>query len=126
NRKQFHFKLLTSKDNESVPAYSSPFESLFNTILDLKQEQKNEQTEIQSLVCSLYFLLGRQNKVSKYLGRTTSTISSHMKNGKTDVILKAFHHIVEVLNELGENQSVEQNDELQTNLRQNITSRLHD
>lgn len=126
NRRQFHFKLPNAPNDNSFQAYSKPFEILLNTSLHLKQEQINAQTDIQSLVCSLYLLLGQQNKVSEYLKRTRSTISSHMKNGKTDVILEAFLNIVEVLNLLETEQTHHHTDELQTSIRQNIIHRLHD
>ena len=126
NRMQFRLELPPLLEEKGFQVYSKQFETLLNTSLTLKQEQINEQTEIQSLVCSLYFMLGQQNKVSKYLGRTTSTISSHIKNGKTDVILNAFYNIVDVLNSLETKQAYRQTDELQTNIRQNVTNRLQD
>ncbi len=124
NRMQFRFKLLHSQDANGFEVYNSEFETLLNTVLTLKQEQINEQTELQSLVCSLYLILGQQNKVSKYLGRTKPTISSHMKNGKTDIILNAFHDIIKVLTSLETERANHSVTELQTNIRKNINSRL--
>lgn len=125
-RNQFHFKLPHSPDGDGFEIYNKQFEMLLNTNLTLMQEQMNDQTEIQSLVCSLYLILTRQNKVSKYLGRTTSTVSTHMKNGKTDIILNAFVNIVNVLNSLGKEQANHQTNELQITIRQNVTQRLQD
>lgn len=125
NRRQFYFKLPDSPNENSSP-YIKSFEVLLNTSLHLKQEQINAQTDIQALVCSLYLLLGQQNKVSEYLERTRSTISSHMKNGKTEVILEAFFNIVGVLNSFEAGQTHYRTDELQTSIRQNIIHRLHD
>ncbi|WP_405101940.1 hypothetical protein [Oceanobacillus sp. FSL H7-0719] len=124
DRMQFRFVLPHSHATNGFEVYSSEFEKLLNTILSLKQLQINEQTEIQSLVCSLYLILGQQNKVSKYLDRTKSTISSHMKNGKTDVILDAFHDIIKVLTSLETQPNDHRVNELQTTIRQNVNNRL--
>lgn len=123
-RMQFRFELAPRKDASGFEVYSREFATLLNTSLSLKQEQINEQTEIQSLVCSLYLMLGQQNKVSEYLGRTKSTISSHMKNGKADVILDTFYNIVDVLNSLEMGPVNNQTEELQLNIRQNVNNRL--
>ena len=74
--------------------FRSQFETLLNAILSLQQNQINEQTDIQSLVCSLFLILNQQNKVSKYLDRSASTVSSHMKKGKCDNIISAFTDIL--------------------------------
>lgn len=122
NRIQFRFELSHSQGANGFEVYNNEFETLLNTVLALKQEQINEQTELQSLVCSLYLMLGQQNKVSKYLGRTKPTISSHMKNGKTDIILNAFHDIVKVLTSLETDNHLV--NDLQSNIRNNVNSRL--
>ncbi|MCT1905312.1 hypothetical protein [Oceanobacillus sojae] len=126
NRLLFHFKLPHLSDKKGFTVFSKQFETLINTSLTLKQEQINEQTEIQSLVCSLYFILGQQNKVSEYLGRTTATVSHHMKQGKTHLILNAFYNIVKVLDSLGIQDWQVQTDKLQENIRQNIRTDLND
>lgn len=126
NRGQFRFALPESPGNVGYEIFNKQFETLFNTSLLLKQEQINEQTAIQSLVCSLYLILEQQNKVSQYLGRTTSTISSHMKNGKIEVILNTFNDIVHVLKSLEVSGEEGQNEELQANMRKKITKHLHD
>lgn len=125
-RMQFRFALPGLSNGNSYEVFSKQFETLFNTSLTLKQEQINEQTDIQSLVCSLYLIVGQQNKVSKYLGRTTSTISSHMKKGKAELILNTFHDIVNVLNSLEQNTADHQIATLQKNIRHEITNRLQE
>lgn len=125
DRKQFRFEIPSLLSNKSLGVFSKQFETLLNTILSLKQEHMNEQTEMQSLVCSLYLIVGQQNKVSQYLDRSTSTISSHMKNGKTDVILHAFDDIVHVLNSLEVDDEECLTDGLQTNIKENVMNHLH-
>lgn len=125
-RTQFHFSLPSLQAEKGLEIYNKQFEALLNTCLSLKQELLNDQTDIQSLVCSLYLLLGKQNKVSEYLDRTRSTISTHIKKGKTDDILKTFYNIVQVLISLEVEQENREVDELQTNIRQNVTHRLQD
>ncbi|AOV07736.1 hypothetical protein [Sporosarcina ureilytica] len=126
NRVQFRFELHGTPDKSGFEIFNKQFETLLNTSLTLNQEQINEQTDIQSLVCSLYLIVGQQNKVSQYLGRSTSTISSHIKNGKADMILNAFYDIAHVLESLEENDGEGQSNKLQTNIRKNIITRLHD
>ncbi|GGP10840.1 hypothetical protein [Oceanobacillus neutriphilus] len=126
NRLLFRFELPRLSDEQGFTVFSQQFEALINTSLTLKQEQMNEQTEIQSLVCSLYFILNQQNKVSQYLGRTTATISYHIKQGKTQLILNAFYSIVKVLDSLGLQNSKPLNDKLQENIRENIRTHLPD
>ena len=75
---------LSEKSLEGYHFFRSQFETLLNTILKLQQDQINEQTDIQSLVCSLFLILNQQNKVSHYLDRSASTVSSHMKKGKCE------------------------------------------
>lgn len=125
-RMQFRFKLPDMSKAEGFEVYSKQFETLLNTSLRLKQEQMNRQTEIQSLVFSLYVMLGQQNKVSEYLGRTTPTISSHMKNGRSELILNAFNNITDVLHSLETDASKHYADELQNIIRQQVVARLHD
>lgn len=126
NRMLFRFELPHLSNEKGFEAFSRQFEILLNTSLSLKQEQIDEQTEIQSLVFSLYLIRGQQNKVSEYLERTKGTISHHMKQGKTQVILNAFYDIVKVLTSLEEGDRNRQADELQTNIRQDISNHLHD
>ncbi|MHA6251166.1 hypothetical protein [Oceanobacillus sp. CAU 1775] len=125
-RMQFYFKLPDVNKEASYEIDSNPLELLLNTNLKLTQEHANAQTELQSLVFSLYLILGQQNKVSKYLGRTKSTISTHMKNGKTDIIIEAFENIVQVLNGLETESTTNKVTELQASIKQNITNRLQD
>lgn len=124
-RGQFRFALPASPNETGFEVFNMQFETLFNTSLSLKQEQINEQTAMQSLVCSLYLVLGQQNKISQFLGRTTSTISSHMKNGKIELIINTFNDIVHVLESLETNKKEGKTDELQTNMRKKIINHLH-
>ncbi|GGB31664.1 hypothetical protein F3157_03955 [Virgibacillus dakarensis] len=126
NRSLFRFALPRSQREQGYTAYSEQFEALINTDLTLKQEHMNEQTDIQSLVCSLYLILGQQNKVSQYLGRTTATISHHIKQGKTQVILQAFDDMVKVLGSLGAPDEAFLADKLQSNIRRHINHHLGD
>lgn len=119
SKTQFRFEAaypLTSRD------FGNSMEILLNTNANLQQALIDSQTKIQSLVCSLYLILGRQNKVSEYLGRTTSTVSTHMKQGNTELVLDAFYAIVEVLDELGSVR--EPTEDLQATIRKNIADRL--
>lgn len=132
NRSQFNFELDNFSSNKSLEGYHlfrSQFETLLNAILSLQQDQINEQTDIQSLVCSLFLILNKQNKVSHYLGRTASTVSSHMKKGKCDDIINAFTDIVSVLNSLQAHSKSNQqviNNQLQNNIKQIVSNNLHD
>lgn len=126
NRLLFRFALPSLSDEQGFTVFSKQFETLINTSLTLKQEQINEQTEIQSLVCSLYLMLGQQNRVSQYLERTTATISHHVKQGKTRVILNAFYDIVKVLDSFDTQNKHHLTDKLQTNIKHNVVNHLHD
>ena len=98
-------------------------------ILKLQQDQINEQTAIQSLVCSLFLVLNQQNKISHYLDRSASTISSHLKKGKYESITSAFNDIVKVLNSLQpESEHTQQviNDQLQQNIKRIVSDHLHE
>ncbi|MFB4473092.1 hypothetical protein ACDI16_09080 [Oceanobacillus caeni] len=124
NRLLFRFELPGLSDEQGFTVFSKQFETLINTSLTLKQEQINEQTQIQSLVCSLYLILGQQNKISQYLDRTTATISNHMKKGKTQVILNTFYDIVNVLDSLEAHDKYHLTDKLQTTIRQHVLNHL--
>lgn len=125
NRMQFRFELTSTVNENKFDTYQNEFKKLLNTSLTLQQEQINEQTTIQSFVFSLYLILGQQNKVSEYLNRTKATISSHMKNGKTDIILATFDTIVDVLNALEKKTSSHITDELQMKIKQDVNNHVH-
>ena len=131
NRLQFNFELDDFSSNKSLVGYHlfrSQFETLLNAILKLHQDQINEQTDIQSLVCSLFLILNQQNKVSHYLGRTPSTVSSHMKKGKCEHIIGSFNDIVKVLNSLhpeSERNQQEINNQLQNNIKLIVNNDLY-
>lgn len=132
NRVQFNFELDDSSSNKSLEDYHlfrSQFETLLNVILKLQDDQINEQTAIQSLVCSLFLILKQQNKVGHYLGRTASTVSSHMKKGKCEHISSAFNDVVKVLNSLQPESKRNQqviNEQLQNNIRRIVSDQLDD
>ncbi|GAA0339348.1 MULTISPECIES: hypothetical protein [Oceanobacillus] len=126
DRLLFRFALPASSNEQDFTVFSKQFEILINTNLMLKQGQINEQTDIQSLVCSLYLILGQQKKVSEHLKRTTATISHHMKQGKTQIILHAFDNIVKVLDSLGAQDNHRLTDKLQTNINHHIITHLSD
>ncbi|GAB2575624.1 hypothetical protein [Gracilibacillus alcaliphilus] len=126
NNTLFRFELPSLSTKQGFTVFNKQFETLINTSLTLKQEQINEQTDIQSLVCSLYLIVGQQNKVSQYLGRTTATISTHIKKGKTPVILHAFYDIVKTLDSLESQEKPPLTDKLQTNIRQHVRNHLND
>lgn len=131
-RGQFNFELADFINEESLEGYHlfrNQFETLLNTILTLQRDQMNDQTDIQSLVCSLFLILNQQNKVSYYLDRSKSTVSTHMKKGKCESINSAFNDIVKVLNSLQpESVRNEQaiNDKLQNNIKQIVSDQLND
>lgn len=129
-RGQFNFELADFINEESLEGYHlfrNQFETLLNTILKLQRDQMNDQTDIQSLVCSLFLILNQQNKISHYLNRSASTVSTHMKKGKYESIMGAFNDVVKVLNslqpEIEPNQQVT-NNQLQQNIKQIVGNRL--
>lgn len=140
NRHQFNLELghfSGDSSNECSPVgyqlFSSQFETLLNTILRLQQNHIMEQTDIQSLVSSLFLILNQQNKVSDYMGRSPSTVSSHMKKGKNDAIIASFNDIVTVLNSLDTTNGLDTdtnpqvtNDKLQNNIKLIVGNNLHD
>ena len=117
------FQLLPVLNENHHPASYNSFETLINSNLQLQQELIDQQTDIQSVVCALYLILGKQNKVSEHLGRTTATISHHMKQGKTTLILSAFHHILCVLESL-EKKEQPPIKQLHGNIRSRVTHQL--
>lgn len=131
-RGQFNFELANFINEDSPEGYHlfrSQFKTLLNTIIKLQQEQLNDQTDIQSHVCSLYFILNQQNKVSHYLDRSKSTVSTHMKKGKCESINSAFNDVVKVLNSLqpeSEHNQQAINNQLQQNIKRIVSNRLAD
>ena len=132
NRNQFNFELANYLNENSFEGYHhfrSQFETLLNMILKLQHDQIKEQTAIQSLVCSLFLVLNQQNKISHYLDRSASTISSHLKKGKCESITSAFNDVVKVLNSLQpDNENTQQviNNQLQQNIKRNVSDHLHE
>ena len=135
NRDQFNFALdfTGNKSLEGYQLLGSQFEILLNTIFRLQQNHINEQTDIQSLVCSLFLILNQQNKVSNHIDRSASTVSSHMKKGKCDNIIRAFTDVVSVLNSLHihsevDSESIQKvmNEQLQNNIKQIVSNDLND
>ncbi|MDX8046199.1 hypothetical protein SH601_09370 [Gracilibacillus sp. S3-1-1] len=126
NRSLFHMALPNVSDKHGWNTFSKQFETLINTSFRLKQEHINDQTNIQSLVCSLYLIFGQQSEISQYLERTKGTISHHMKQGKTQVILQAFHNIVELLDSLEVSAEYQLTDMLQKNIRYHVMNHLQD
>ncbi|WP_203249108.1 hypothetical protein [Sporosarcina beigongshangi] len=132
NRDQFNFGIADFLNENSFEGYNlfrSQFETLLNMILKLQHDQIKEQTAIQSLVCSLFLVLNQQNKISHYLDRSASTISSHLKKGKCESITSAFNDIVKVLNSLQpERKYIQQviNDQLQQNIKRTVSNHLHE
>ncbi|WP_318614556.1 hypothetical protein [Sporosarcina sp. YIM B06819] len=131
-RDQFNFELtdfLHVSSSEGYHLFRSQFETLLNMILKLQQDQINEQTAIQSLVCSLFLVLDQQNRISHYLGRSASTISSHLKKGNFESITSAFNDVVKVLNSLQpESEHAQQviNNQLQQNIKRSVSANLHE
>lgn len=132
NRDQFNFVLadfVTEKSFEGYHFFRNQFETLLNAILKLQQDQINEQTDIQSLVCSLFLILNQQNKIGHYLDRSASTVSTHMKKGKCESIMSAFNDVVKVLNSLQPGSESNQqviNDQLQQNIRRIVANQIAD
>lgn len=132
NREQFNFGLanfLSEEQLENDHSFNNQFETLLNTILKLQQDQVNDQTSIQALVCSLSLFLNQKNKVSHYLNRSASTVSGHIKKGKYESIIEAFDNIVKVLISLPPKGTFNEdliNNQLQQNIKRIISSRLDD
>lgn len=132
NRDTFKFELvrfLNDKSFEGYHVFRSQFEPLLNRLLTLQQNLINEQTEIQSLICSLYLILNQQNKIGSYLDRSASTVSSHMKKGKCELIGNTFEDIVKVLNALQPKSAYDQqliNNQLQQNIKRIVSHQLTD
>lgn len=131
-RDQFNFELadfIPRKSLEGYHFFRRQFETLLNTIVKLQQEQLNDQTAIQSLVCSLYLILNQQNKVGHYLERSASTVSTHIKKGKSEHIINAFNDVVIVLNSLQPERAQNEqiiNDKLQKNIKRIVSEQLDD
>lgn len=90
------------KSNVGHNPYREEFERLINTLLRMQQTFIIEQTALQELVCSAYFILQQQKAVSHLLGKTPATISSHFKKGKCEEIFSIFTEILETLQSLEE------------------------
>ena len=134
DRVQFNFELddFFSSQLEGYHLFRNQFEALLNTILKLQQDHINNQTDIQSIVCSLFLVLDQQNKVSQYMDRSASTVSSHLKKGNCEGINGAFHEIVTTLNSLQmDHESMSEpnariiNEQLQNNIKYNVSNQLH-
>lgn len=132
NRGQFNFEFnpISSGYVYEANKFSEvQLQTLFNAILQLQQEIMNEQTNIQSLVCSLYFILNKQSEISTYLGRSKSTISTHLKKGKCESIHSAFQDMIKVLNTSNHTSLIDEqvvNDLLQKNIRKIVQQQLND
>lgn len=129
-RDQFYFELadfLNEKTFEGYHFFRGQFETLLNAILKLQQDQINEQTDIQSLVCSLFIILNQQNKISHFLERSASTVSSHMKKAKCESIMGAFNNVIKVLSSLQPESEHKQqviNELLQQNIKRVVNDQL--
>lgn len=82
--------------NEETPSYSE-YLTLINGMLKLQHALSMEQTEVQSLVCSLYLVYEKQNTVAKLLDKSAPTIYSHVKKGHCELIIDSYREIVNVL-----------------------------
>lgn len=120
----FRFELPPVSNIENVPVKNEPFERLINSNIMLSEELMESQTDIQSYVCSLYLILAQQNKVSDYLQRTTATISHHIKQGRTQIILDAFHDIIKVLTSFSVEVNSSAIDQLQGNIKQDVSRQM--
>lgn len=120
----FHFELPAVSNIEHVPAWNEAFQRLINSNMTLSEELMESQTDIQSLVCSLYLILAQQNKVSDYLQRTTATISHHMKQGRTQIVLDAFHDMIKVLSAFSGEVDGLAVDQLQENIKEDASQQL--
>lgn len=132
NREQFSFEIAPISDGyiyENNDFSGIQLKVLFNTILQLQQAIMDEQTDAQSLVCSLYFIMNKQSEISEYLRRTKSTVSTHIKKGKCESINSAFNDMVNILNER-ENKSLSNqfriNEQLQENIKNIVCEQLSD
>lgn len=90
DREAFRFQ------NDETPT-NSEYMSLINGMLKLQHALAMEQTEVQSLVCSLYLVYEKQNTVAKLLDKSAPTIYSHVKKGHCEQIIDSYHEIVHVL-----------------------------
>jgi ABC-type transporter Mla subunit MlaD len=122
--KQQKHKGLFRFELSSTPTSNEAYQHLINSNMVLAEELMDSQTDIQSLVCSLYLILTQQNKVSDYLQRTTATISHHMKQGRTQVILDAFHDMIKVLNSFSGEVNGPAINQLQENIKQDVSRQL--
>nr|WP_263326582.1 hypothetical protein [Neobacillus sp. Marseille-Q6967] len=82
--------------------YREEFERLINALLRVQQTFFMEQTTLQELVCSTYFILQQQKAVAHLLGKTPATISSHFRKGKCEEIFSIYTEILVTLHSLEE------------------------
>jgi hypothetical protein len=135
-RPQFKFELDQFYSNETnilLPynQFRLEFEALINTLFNLQQKYRWNQTDIQGLVCSLYLILRQQKAIGKLLGKTAPTISSHFKKGNSEEILNTFTEIITILNSLeiksypdSENNPKEINEKLNDSIRIHLTEKI--
>lgn len=125
NREQFHFELPDESTHQITPSSVKGIEQLINSNMILKQVLINDQTDIQSTVGALYLILLQQNKISRRLGRTTATISHHMKQGRIQLIFNTFSDVIHSLDVLSETQDNVYSKQLRDNIRQDVIHHLN-
>jgi hypothetical protein len=137
NRSQFKFELdqfypIDVHNSFTYNQFRKEFDKLINILVNLQQKFIRNQTDIQSLVCSLYLILKQQKVIGKLLGRTAPTISSHIKNGNSVEILGTFSEIINVLHSLQEkayrtsaDNPQETNKKLTKSIRNHLLDNLH-
>lgn len=100
SRGSFLFQTALSPRVQGLEFTTAEIGTLLNGMLKLQQALKDQQTDIQRLVCSLYSVYKRQNVVSEFLGRSAPTIYSHFKKGHCELILNSYREIADVLDSL--------------------------
>jgi hypothetical protein len=126
--------LKNQKDRESFyfQCYEGELnmQTLINGMLSLQHVLRMQQTDVQSLVCSLYLIYGRQNAVAELLERSAPTVYSHFKKGHCEQILRAYREIVNVLDAIQANEFPDidnkQTKALEERIRTNIKSQVQD
>ncbi|MDQ0257757.1 hypothetical protein J2S74_005219 [Evansella vedderi] len=87
--------------NSSDAIYSHSIvetENLMNLMMEMEDNLVKNQTQLQKLICDLYFIYGQQKRVAALLNKSAATISSHYKKGNVELILKAHKQIQQNIN----------------------------
>ncbi|MCD8510418.1 MAG: hypothetical protein LRY73_11510 [Bacillus sp. (in: Bacteria)] len=96
---RFSFNEIFMDNNNTVEIQSlAETENLMNLMIEMQDHLWKNQTQLQKLICELYFIYGQQKQIATLLNKSAATISSHYKKGNGELILKAQQQIQHNLN----------------------------